>query len=658
VNRLQSISALLSAITAVLVTVLVAVFAISAHSAFQRQREAKRTLSVVHTARDILSSKEVVRVDLGIIYAALEAPDAANSATIHQITELHAKSELALRSLLEELAAGQSNDATRAFAHVLRNYAHYSKVITQVVAAVKLPIKQRPIGLLADATDTTVVLLNGIDSQSDLLSGRIVGTDAFIDNMMKINQVAWTVRSFAGVDRRLMGTAITNARRPSADELQTLSQKDGVIGAFWDTIDNADSLSLQPSQLRTAIKYAEDVYFLRLRPMRRKIIDGLVSGQGAPISGQEWVTLSTPALNSIAAVSDTALDLTEAHVEAQVVIANHNFYIAIALMFLSIGLASFATLYVMWRVIWPLRQITDTMSAVVSGDFQYTIPFEGRQDEIGQFSRALHLFRNSAAEKQRLEVELVRNQAAKEVAETSNRVKSEFLANMSHELRTPLNAIIGFSEVISMEIFGPGVPRYRDYATDIHGAGRHLLSLINDILDISKAEAGKLELRVEANDLSSLIKECARLMRGRAAEQKLRINIDVPTLPPVLIDRLRIKQVLLNLLSNAIKFTEEGGVVSVEVSHEESQGVVICVRDTGIGMAPEMLPLAFEPFRQIDSALSRKFDGTGLGLPLVKTLVELHGGQVTIKSALGKGTSVFVHFPESNCLAVPRAVPA
>jgi two-component system cell cycle sensor histidine kinase PleC len=320
---------------------------------------------------------------------------------------------------------------------------------------------------------------------------------------------------------------------------------------------------------------------------------------------------------------------------------------------LSMGLASFMALCVMWRVIRPLKLITETMSAVVQGDLAREIPFEDRQDEIGQFARTLHIFRDGAAERQRLEVELVRNQAGKEAAETSNRVKSEFLANMSHELRTPLNAILGFSEMIGTEVLGPGVPRYRDYAMDINGAGRHLLSLINDILDISKAEAGKLDLRAETTDLSCLINECTRLMGGRAAEHKLRIDVDITPLPPLLIDRLRVKQILLNLLSNAIKFTEEGGVISVEATHEEAEGVVVCVRDTGIGIASEMIPLAFEPFRQIDSALSRKFEGTGLGLPLVKTLVELHGGEVRIESALGKGTAVFILFPASRCLAVP-----
>jgi signal transduction histidine kinase len=646
---------LLTAITAVLVVMLVSVFAISAGGAFQRQREANRILSVVHTARHILSSKEVVRVDLGIIYAALEAPEASGVAKIHQIRELHAKSELALRSVLQELRARQSNDTKRSFAQVLKDYAHFNRLIPEVIEAVKKPIEQRPKGLLADATNTTVQLLNGIDHQSDLLSGRIVGTDSFIDNMMKVNQVAWSVRSFAGLDRRLMGTAITNARELSAGERQALSENDGIIGALWATIDNADSLSSQPPQLRAAIKNAEGIYFHHLRAMRKNIIDRLTSGRAATISGEEWVKLSTPALNAIAAISDTALELTEFHGAQEVAAANQNFYVAIGLMLLSMGLASFTALCVMWRVIRPLKLITETMSAVAQGDLKREIPFEARRDEIGQFARTLHIFRDGAAERQRLEVELVRNQAAKEAAETSNRVKSEFLANMSHELRTPLNAILGFSEMIGTEVFGPGVPRYRDYAMDIHGAGRHLLSLINDILDISKAEAGKLDLRVETTDLSSLINECTRLMSGRAAEHKLRMNICVTPLPPLLIDRLRVKQILLNLFSNAIKFTEEGGVISVEATHEEPDGVVVCVRDTGIGIASEMIPLAFEPFRQIDSTLSRKFEGTGLGLPLVKTLVELHGGEVRIESALGKGTAVFILFPASRCLAVPTA---
>ena len=240
-------------------------------------------------------------------------------------------------------------------------------------------------------------------------------------------------------------------------------------------------------------------------------------------------------------------------------------------------------------------------------------------------------------------------------AQDANNAKSSFLALMSHEVRTPLNAILGFSEAIGTEIFGPGMPRYRDYAMDIHGAGKHLLALINDILDLSKAEAGKLDLHFEPVDLAEVIKDCVRLMQGRAAEQELRIRLMLSALPTLALDRLRVKQIVLNLLSNATKFTPNGGVVSVEAGRDAAGRVVVAVRDTGIGMAPQMIPLVFEPFRQVDSDLSRKFEGTGLGLSLVKTLIESHDGEVAIESALGKGTCVSLLFPASRCVEIQAA---
>jgi signal transduction histidine kinase len=208
---------------------------------------------------------------------------------------------------------------------------------------------------------------------------------------------------------------------------------------------------------------------------------------------------------------------------------------------------------------------------------------------------------------------------------------------------------LGFSEVIGSEVFGPCVPRYRSYANDIHGAGKHLLALINDILDLSKAEAGKLDLHCEPVNLGDVMKECARLMQGRAADQDLRIRLVIAALPPMQIDRLRVKQILLNLLSNAIKFTLTGGVVSLEADRDPDGGVEVRVRDTGIGIAPEKIALVFEPFRQVDCDLSRKFEGTGLGLTLVKSLIEIHDGTVRIESVLNKGTCVTIRFPAARC---------
>jgi two-component system, cell cycle sensor histidine kinase PleC len=248
-------------------------------------------------------------------------------------------------------------------------------------------------------------------------------------------------------------------------------------------------------------------------------------------------------------------------------------------------------------------------------------------------------------------------QALTRLSEAS-KAKSNFLALMSHELRTPLNAIIGFSEVIAGEYFGPTVERYRSYAGDIHGAGRHLLALINDILDLSKAEAGKLDLHCEAVEVAALVRDSVKLIAEKARSQGIRLLTQfAPNLPPLFADALRLKQILVNLLSNAVKFTEAG---SVEVAAELTADgeFLIRVTDTGVGMAPEMIPVALEPFRQIDSALNRKFEGTGLGLSLVKSLVERHEGRLEIDSALNRGTTVRVSFPASRICSVDGALSA
>src|SRR6201996_6609456 len=200
-------------------------------------------------------------------------------------------------------------------------------------------------------------------------------------------------------------------------------------------------------------------------------------------------------------------------------------------------------------------------------------------------------------------------------AETSaNAAKSDFLALMSHELRTPLNAIIGFSEMLGTEMLGPlGNPRYREYANDVHGAGRHLLALINDILDLSKPAAGKFELSCEEIMPADVITECLKLTRGKAHEGGLRLTSDMaPGLPNIFVDRLRFKQSLLNLCSNAIKFTPPGGGVHVSAHQAGDDSFVLTVRDTGIGMSPEQIPMALEPFRQVASPFARNAEGTGL----------------------------------------------
>ena len=244
-------------------------------------------------------------------------------------------------------------------------------------------------------------------------------------------------------------------------------------------------------------------------------------------------------------------------------------------------------------------------------------------------------------------------QALEEV-EAAGQAKTSFLATMSHELRTPLNAIIGFSEMLHEQRHGPlGAPHYRDYARDIYHSGKHLLDLVNDILDLTKIEARRMELREELVDAGELVPICCRMLRPKADEGGVVLETRIlPGLNPMRADRAKLRQILFNLVSNAIKFTPSGGSVTVSAAPHPSSGIAIIVADTGIGLAPEDIPRALQPFRQIDSSLSRSHQGTGLGLPLAKALAELHGGTLTVESEPERGTTVTVLFPPERVVAL------
>ena len=241
------------------------------------------------------------------------------------------------------------------------------------------------------------------------------------------------------------------------------------------------------------------------------------------------------------------------------------------------------------------------------------------------------------------EAELTRT---RDEAESASRAKTQFLANMSHELRTPLNAVIGFSEILNRELFGAlGEARYRDYARLIHESGEHLLNVVNDILDMSKIEAGKFKIVKEPFEVASLVKSCCDLMRHTAEQRSLSLIVDVaPGIPELPADKRACKQMLLNVISNAIKFTDPGGWVRVS-ARVEGESVELVVADNGIGIAEADLPKLGNPFVQANNSYDRSYDGAGLGLSVVKGLARLHGGQLELASTLGQGTTATILLP-------------
>jgi signal transduction histidine kinase len=361
----------------------------------------------------------------------------------------------------------------------------------------------------------------------------------------------------------------------------------------------------------------------------------LIRSGKVPEGRQVELTQAGPLADRLERLTNELVNKAEADMVASID-ASHESYltsrkIVIAFAAGSIALALVLGYAISWSLIRPVRRMDARLREIASGDFSHHVAIPNR-DELGTLAANLNRMNDELG---RLYQQL----------EAASRHKSEFLANMSHELRTPLNSVIGFSEVLLDRTFGELNAKQAQYLTVIHSSGRHLLSLINDILDLSKVEAGRMELEVTSFDLGAAVQNTLTLVSDRAARHGVALATSVDErLGTIQADERKLKQILLNLLSNAIKFTAAGGRVQLTAIPSDGH-VEISVSDTGIGIASEDQEAIFEAFRQVGADYARKREGTGLGLALVKRLVELHGGDMWVKSEVGKGSTFTFTLP-------------
>jgi signal transduction histidine kinase len=365
-----------------------------------------------------------------------------------------------------------------------------------------------------------------------------------------------------------------------------------------------------------------------------RVIELIRSGRAA--EGREiQLAQAGPLADRLERLTNELVNKAEADMVASID-ASHQAYLGsraavIAFAVGSIVLALFLGYSISWSLIRPVQKMDERLRQIASGDFTGHVAVPNR-DELGALAGNLNRMNDELG---RLYQQL----------EATSRHKSEFLANMSHELRTPLNSVIGFSEVLRDQMFGELNAKQAQYVEVILSSGRHLLSLINDVLDLSKIEAGRLELETAHFDLATALQDTITLVSDRAARHGISLSLSVDgDIGAITADERKVKQVLLNLLSNGIKFTPEGGRVEVTAARSDGQ-VEIAVSDTGIGIAPEDQEVIFEEFRQVGSDYARKREGTGLGLTLAKRFVGLHGGRIWVASEVGKGSTFTFTIP-------------
>jgi signal transduction histidine kinase len=364
----------------------------------------------------------------------------------------------------------------------------------------------------------------------------------------------------------------------------------------------------------------------------------LIRGGRASEGRDLQLAQATPLADRLERLTNQLVNQAEADMVASVDASHDTFvrarWVVIGFAVGAIGLALALGFAISWSLVGAVTEMDAGLAQIASGDFSRRVVIPNR-DELGALAANLNRMNEELG---RLYREL----------EAASRHKSEFLANMSHELRTPLNAIIGFSEVLDDRLFGELNEKQAQYVRVVLNSGRHLLSLINDILDLSKVEAGRMELELGTFNLRLALENALTLIHDRAARHALTVELTVDeSLGDVVGDERKLKQVLLNLLSNAVKFTPDGG--RVEVRAVPANGTVeISVTDTGVGIAPADQEAIFEEFRQVGTDYARKREGTGLGLALARKFVELHGGRLWVKSEIGHGSTFTFTFPAAR----------
>ena len=649
---------------ALVAAILLAVCATYAAYTYQRWRSAEQVEAMVGVSRDLFTAMQDVRHERGVIAAALEGAPLKDGGE-PKVSDLRATASAAVSSALARLESRDIPGGLEAAQRLRRERRRFMAVQASVGRALNAGRVHGP----GDADAWVAANDRFVDTMSALagdVSEKVQRRDAFLGRMVSISRLAWSARSAAGNTWLTLHRVLVQGHPPTPAEDQTIAGLVGRVEGAWAMIEDLGQLPDSPPALRDAIRKADHLYFDLTRRRMVVLQADLDAGRPTVVSGRAWLSAGEAGLASLTQVGIVAFDLANQEARLDAEAAERRFFLALAVMLMVAAAGWAASAFMISRYVRPLGEVTRAMQALASGELDADVPFLERGDEIGALARALSVFRENARAKARMRDQLRRAEVDRQAAEAASRFKSQFLANMSHEIRTPLNGVLGMVQAMEREDAAPG---QRQRLRIIRDSGETLLQILNDVLDFSKIEAGKLEIHPEAFDLGELMRRTSAMFLDAAGAKGLQLGCRVAPDAEGLWrgDPARVRQMLMNLLSNAVKFTSSGAVL-VEVAHRAS-GLMIVVKDTGPGIDPEHLPRLFAKFSQADESVTRRFGGTGLGLAICRELATLMGGDVSVESALGEGSTFMVRLPltrlgdsapaptEETALPAPQAEP-
>jgi signal transduction histidine kinase len=529
------------------------------------------------------------------------------------------------------------------------------KLRAQARAELDRPKAERDAALTTSYAETMFdITAQVIDLQAGIeLAANQAGAD--IGQYAGIARIVGLLHDYAGRKQTLYVQILSGGRAVDTKMERLLADADARIDVLWTRLQTVISLTHEP-RLTAAREAVQTQYFATNAPVYDRIRSSPLPSDGWPGDVASFRAWGVPTLHSILALRDISFEMANERIGYHRYIALRDLSLALVAALLVALSAVFWAVYFGRRVIYPLSRIEAAVSEIADGKLGIAVPDIHRDNEIGRLARAVDTLRckliEAGSERDERERQLYN---AKLAAEEASHAKSEFLASMSHELRTPLNAVIGFADLMLMQLNGPLPDTYREYAEDITTSARHLLGLIGNLLDFSKIEAGALHLEEEEFDPRKVIETSLHMLEPRAGHDgiELRQQLDIDF--SMRGDAQRLKQILLNLLSNAVKFTPQGGSILTKAGLDADGNIAISVRDTGIGIAPEDLGRVMQVFGQAQTQVRRPNEGTGLGLPLSKKLVEAMGGRFALDSEVGVGTLVSLTFPAERAV---RCAPA